>query len=336
MLLLQKREWALAKGAVMIKSRVTFLFAMFLPCAAVSFLAVRPVAAESPTTSPASANQRIILCGTTLDPEMQIRAAQELARKIAVPDSPQWQAKGDQKRSYSFPEADAEMRYRICVPSAWDGKSRLPMAVMLHGAGGNENTYLDQNNKLLPKLAEQHGYLLVSPLGYSTMGAYGTCIRLPTVFGESETGAQQRAAVDAQKERTLELSEKDVINVIEIVANEYPVDRSTMFLLGHSMGSGGTWYLGGKYNMYWAAIAPMSGPFIEETNYPWDRIRQMPIFVTEGTGATPSLEGSRKMKDWMKENGFKVEYKEVNADHGGMVPLVLPDVFDFFDRCRGK
>jgi hypothetical protein len=30
------------------------------------------------------------------------------------------------------------------------------------------------------------------------------------------------------------------------------------------------------------------------------------------------------------------EYEEVNADHGGMVPLVLPDVFAFFDRTRSK
>jgi hypothetical protein len=38
----------------------------------------------------------------------------------------------------------------------------------------------------------------------------------------------------------------------------------------------------------------------------------------------------------MNEKGFKIEYKEVNADHPGMVPLVLPDVFSFFDKCRGK
>jgi hypothetical protein len=38
----------------------------------------------------------------------------------------------------------------------------------------------------------------------------------------------------------------------------------------------------------------------------------------------------------MKKNGFNIEYKEVAADHPGMVPLVLPDVFNFFDSCRGK
>jgi S-formylglutathione hydrolase FrmB len=109
-----------------------------------------------------------------------------------------------------------------------------------------------------------------------------------------------------------------------------------MFLAGHSMGSGGTWYLGAKYADYWKAIAPMSGPFVEQTTYPWDRIRKMPIFMTEGTGATPSLAGSRAMQQWMKSQGFQLEYMEVEADHGRMVALVLPAIFDFFDRQRKK
>jgi predicted peptidase len=168
------------------------------------------------------------------------------------------------------------------------------------------------------------------------MGAYGTPLRLPAVFGNPEIAEKQRAAVSAEQEQTLELSEKDVINVLEIVLHEYPVDRSSMFLTGHSMGSGGAWYLGAKYAQYWAAIAPMSGPFVDESNYPWDNIRKMPVFMTEGTGATPSLVGSKAMLAWMKERGFRIEYMEVNADHGGMVSLVLPSIFNFFDRCRSK
>jgi hypothetical protein len=42
------------------------------------------------------------------------------------------------------------------------------------------------------------------------------------------------------------------------------------------------------------------------------------------------------MPAWMKERGFKIEDLEVNADHNGMIPLVLPSVFDFFDRYRSK
>lgn len=267
--------------------------------------------------------------GTTLDPLAQMVESQRLAKSLANPASPQWRAKGDQKRSYRFAAANATVAYRVCVPNSWDGTSKLPLAMFLHGAGNDESSYLDQNNKQMVKLADQHNIILVSPLGYN--GAYGTVLRLPAVFGQPAEAAKMIAAVTPDREHTEELSEKDVINVLELVLTEYPVDRSAMFLMGHSMGSGGTWYIGGKYADYWTGLAPMSGPFVTETGYPWDNLRRMPIFVSEGTGAT-SLEGSRTLRDWMKKNGFKIEYKEVNADHPGMVPLVLPDVFDFFDR----
>ena len=274
--------------------------------------------------------------GCDINAKEQISESQELAKSIASPDNPQWRAKGDQHRKYHFPAAKADMPYRLYVPTSWDGKSKLPLVEILHGAGTDENWYLDAKNKQLIQLAEKHGYILVSPLGYTRMGAYGTPLRLPAVFGNPEAAAQQRAAVNAEREQTLQLSEKDVINVLEIVLNEYPVDRSAMFLTGHSMGSGGTWYLGAKYASYWAGIAPMSGPFVDETNYPWDNIREMPIFMTEGTQATPSAAGSKAMFAWMKERKFKIEYLEVNADHGGMISLVLPKIFEFFDRCRSK
>ena len=274
--------------------------------------------------------------GSALDAQEQIHESERLAKNLAAPGNPAWRAKGDLHRKYRFAAADADMPYRLYVPTSWDGKSKLPLIVMLHGAGNDENGYMDRNGKQLLHLAEQHGYIVASPLGYGPLGAYGTPLRLPAVFGKPEIAAQQRAAVDATKERTLELSEKDVINVLEIVLGEYPVDRSSVFLMGHSMGSGGAWYLGAKYSQFWAAMAPMSGPFVDEANYPFDRIRQMPIFMTEGTGATPSLEGSRLTAAWMKNHGFKFEYLEVDGDHPGMVPLVLPKVFDFFDRYRSK
>jgi predicted peptidase len=305
-----------------------FLRNRVLAATVLIFLCVAlPVYAQTPAK---------IQYGCAIDAQEQIRESRALAKELASPGDPGWQAKGDLHRKYRFPDADADMPYRLYIPTTWDGKAKLPLIVMLHGAGSDENWYLDANDKQLIRLAEQHGYIVASPLGYSRMGAYGTPLRLPAVFGNPEAAAQQRASVDAEKERTLQLSEKDVINVVEIVLNEYPVDRSAMFLTGHSMGSGGTWYLGAKYASYWKAIAPMSGPFLDELNYPWDNIRTMPVYMTEGTGAAPSLAGSRALLAWMKERNFKLEYKEVDADHGGMIPLVLPGIFDFFDRCRSK
>lgn len=284
----------------------------------------------------AAQDNGVIAFGTKLVPAVQSAQSQAFAKSVAKPNAQGWQAKGDQRRTYRFPGTETEVPYRTYVPTSWDGEAKLPLVLMLHGGGSNESQYLDQNNKQLLKLAEGHGYLLVSPMGWSPTGAYGTCLRLPAVFGQAESAAQQRATSCVQNAPTLERSEQDVIHVLEMVLNEYPVDRSAMFLTGHSMGSGGTWYLGAKYAEYWTAIASMSGLFVEQSTYPWERLRKMPIFMTEGTGATPSLAGSRALQEWMKSQGFHLEYMEVDADHGRMVPLVLPAVFEFFDRQRKK
>ncbi|WP_438013565.1 hypothetical protein WMF18_21780 [Sorangium sp. So ce315] len=282
------------------------------------------------TDDPGEFEPVTISFGTTLDPRAQVLEARALAESVADPASPQWRARGDQRRTYRFPAAGADVPYRVCVPERWDGTSELPLVMFLHGASNDESSYLDQNNKQMVKLADQHGVLLVSPLGYR--GAYGNFLRLPAVFGQPEEAEKLLAMRTPERERDQELSEKDVINVLELVLHEYPIDRGAMFLTGHSMGSGGTWYIGAKYADYWTALAPMSGPFVQESGYPWDRLRDVPIFVTEGTGATPSLAGSRELRDWMMAGGYTITYKEVDADHAGMVPLVLPDVFDFFAR----
>jgi predicted peptidase len=279
------------------------------------------------------AAQRSISFGTLLDAQAVMAGARQLASTLANPSGAQWRAKGDQHRSYRFAEANKDEPYRLYVPTNWDGQAKLPLVMFLHGSGADESTYIDANNKQILTLAQQHGYILVAPLGDA--GAYGNFLRLSSPFGMPDEAAKLIAQITPDSERTNELSEKDVINVLELILAEYPVDRAAMFLTGHSMGSGGTWYIGGKYASYWKGLAPMSGPFVQETGYPWESVRPIYLFVTEGTQA-PSLDGSRVLRDWLTKNGFMSEYEEVNADHGGMVKLVLPNVFAFFDRSRLK
>jgi predicted peptidase len=243
---------------------------------------------------------------------------------------------GDQHRSYRFPPTRMELPYRLYVPSTWDGERSLPILLFLHGAGANESTYLDMADGLLAKLAEQHDYIVVSPLGFTPLGAYGNPLRLPAVFGESAAAAAQRAAVTPERRRELALSELDVITVLELVTEEYGADRARTFLAGHSMGSGGAWHLAARYPERWRAVAPMSGPFIDKETYPFDRIRALPIFVTEGTGAAPSLAGSRALAEFMRAGDFDFEYLEVDGNHGSMVPMVWPAIFDFFDRVAAR
>jgi predicted esterase len=255
--------------------------------------------------------------------------SEKLLQALQSGTDPLWRARGDHKRHYWFAEAREIMPYRVYVPESWNGRSKLPLMMMLHGGGGDEDSSMDQNDGQLPKLAEQHGYIVVSPLGYRPLGAYGNPMMLPAVFGNPTR--EGRAVGDERRKRMLELSEKDVMNVLELVADEYGINRSRIYLAGHSMGSGGTWHIGAKYAETWAALAPLSGPFVYE-DYPFERIKKMPIFYTEGTGATPSLEGSRVLARYLKEKGFNAIYMEVDGTHGSMVEMVMPKVFEFFDQ----
>jgi predicted peptidase len=260
-----------------------------------------------------------------------------LACAMAAPamaqSPPPARATGDQQRQYLFAPTGQQMPLRVYVPTSWDGKASLPILLFLHGAGANERTYLDMADGIVRKLAEQHGYIVVSPLGFTAMGAFGSPLRLPAVFGESDAAASQRAAVTPVRRRELALSELEVITALEVITEEYGADRSRTYLAGHSMGSGGTWHLAARYPDRWRAIAPMSGPFIDAKTYPFDRIRDLPILMTEGTGAEPSLVGSRALAKFMREDGkFKLEYLEVDGNHGSMVPMVWPRVFQFFDE----
>lgn len=239
---------------------------------------------------------------------------------------------GSQHIDYTFAPTGESMPLRYFVPSTWIGDSALPIVLMLHGAGANENSYMDMSDGLLMQLAERHGYIVVSPLGHTPLGAYGNPLRLPAVFGQDASAAEQRAAVTPERQRTLALSELEVITALELVTERYGADRSRTFLAGHSMGSGGAWHLAARYPERWRAVAPMSGPFVDRTTYPFERLRALPLFMTEGTGATPSLAGSRAMAEYLRAEKFDFEYLEVDGDHGGMVPLVWPAIFDFFNR----
>ena len=196
----------------------------------------------------------------------------------ASAQTPALRATGDQHRQYVFAPTGQSMPYRVYVPTTWDGKASLPILLMLHGAGANENSYMDQAGGLLRKLAEQHGYIVVSPLGFAPLGAYGNPLRLPAVFGQEATAAAQRAAVVPAKQRELNLSELEVMTALEVVTEEYGADRSRTFLAGHSMGSGGAWHLAARY--------PQPGPTSWEKTAP--SCSPLPL-----TGTSALLEGER-------------------------------------------
>jgi poly(3-hydroxybutyrate) depolymerase len=90
---------------------------------------------------------------------------------------PAWAAeapKGDLHLSYLFTPTGQQMPYRLYVPSAYDGKTPMPLVVVLHGSGMLEDAIFDRDSgAVLKQLAEQRGYIILVPRGYGAFGGFG-------------------------------------------------------------------------------------------------------------------------------------------------------------------
>jgi predicted esterase len=88
--------------------------------------------------------------------------------------------------------------------AARDGGPPLPVVIALHGAGGDENMFMDGYGAgLLRQLADRHGFVAAAP-------------------------ATGPFAADADA----------VARLIEDLASLHPIDRARVHLIGHSMGAG--------------------------------------------------------------------------------------------------
>ena len=252
----------------------------------------------------------------------ELARSRELLDALPAKKDPLTGAKGDLKRHYYLEAANEILPYRLYVPAAYDGTRAFPLIVALHGLGGNEDTMLARDGGLMRTLAEKHGYIVAAPLGYRPNGGYG------------RTGGSGAYVLPGQQ-RMVELSEKDVMAVLALVRKEYRVDPRRVYLMGHSMGGGGTWTLGIKYAETWAALAPIASGMMPD-GMDLARIRSKPVLICHGDkDATANPEGSRAMAAKLRELGGKPVHLEVpGKDHGTIVAAVMPKIFEFFDAQR--
>jgi poly(3-hydroxybutyrate) depolymerase len=266
-------------------------------------------------------NEGLIEMGR-FDVARELTATESVLRSLERGKDPFAHRTGDFKRHYFFADASEIMPYHLYVPERYDGKKGLPLVIALHGGGGDEDMFFTTTQAdamaALPAIAEQRGYLIVAPLGYRVDGRYGA--------GTSQDPAVQRKRA---------LSEADVMNVLDLVRRQYRVDDDRVYILGHSMGGAGAWYLGAKFPDRWAALACFAGSGRPETEAQMKNVAQ---FVVHGDeDATVPVSSSRAMVAEMKRLGIEHKYIEVRGgDHNGVVQPTLEAAFDFFDQHRRK
>jgi predicted esterase len=262
------------------------------------------------------------------------------------------------------------MQYCVFVSSKVSRDKKNPLIISLHGLGVGPG-FMCRGKAV--DLAEEGGYILAAPMGYNTSGWYGSPVLAIGGRGRGagagrgagpggapggaaapaagaapaqaaapaagQAAAPGRGQGGAAPPNLAELSEKDVMNVLEMMRKEFNVDENRTYLMGHSMGGAGTFFLGSKHAKEWTALAPIApAAFSMAANR--GAILQaikdagVPIFVTTGDAdEMVPVAGTRGWVDTMKELNMNHEYKEYpGVTHGPIIEAAMPDIFAYFAR----
>ena len=238
-----------------------------------------------------------------------------------------------QMRSYVFPETGVTIPYGVFVPASYTSDQSWPLIVSLHGAGQTHQGMWRAEG--MAEFAEEFGYIVVTPLGYHPRGYYGALGS--GIAAESFAGAGQ--STDGLPANLGELSEKDVLNVLELAREEFTLDEDRIYLFGYSMGGAGSYHLAAKYPDVWAGIAvaaPGSAP-LRDWTAEIEKFRHVPTLIVHGDAdQTIPIEESRRAAETMRELGMQFVFVEVRGgDHssGGDRANILK-AFSFFNIVR--
>jgi predicted esterase len=278
-----------------------------------------------------------------------------------------------QIRTHHFAETNEDIPYALFVSSKVRKDQKAPMIVTLHGLGGTHTTMMRPNAIDLAEaggyiLLAPMGY---NPRGWfgapAPQGRRGAPpanaapnaapnpapnadapnpaapnVAVPNVVLPNQTAAAPQGrrgggpgGANANDPPNLrELSEKETLQVIELVRKEFTVDDKRTYVMGHSMGGAGTLYLAIKYPQRWAAAAAIAPAAFTVDKEGLARIPKMPLMVVHGDMDTvvPTSVG-RAWVDAMKALNMNYQYIEVpGGDHGSVISSHQADIFAFFAK----
>lgn len=127
-------------------------------------------------------------------------------------------------------------------------------------------------------------------------------------------------------------SEKDVMNVLELVRREFNIDDRRIYLMGHSQGGGGARHLAEKYPDIWAGVALLAPALFNVQVTADSNITKVPLLLAVGEQDS-LINSSRDFSEQLKKLAVRHEYIEKpGLDHGTIIMGAMPDVFAFFPK----
>jgi dienelactone hydrolase len=204
-------------------------------------------------------------------------------------------------------------------------------------------------NQTAVELAERGGYILAAPMGYNTMGWYGSPV---ITFGAGAglrsgrwrgVGArplgQGVSALAIDPQQITKWSEADVMAVLHRMRTEFNVDPRRIYLTGHSMGGAGTFFLGSKYASIWAALAPVAPASFSMNTDRVEILRKIkdagvPILLITGDAdeAIP-VSNTRMWASTIRELGITHEYiEQPGVTHAPIITTSQEAIYAFFGK----
>jgi predicted esterase len=228
--------------------------------------------------------------------------------ELAKGNNPYAEETGEVERAYRA--ADGKLiPYRVYVPDGYDGKAARPLVVMLHGALGDERSYLSglYDPAVIKGEADRRGVILACPNGRGRFSDY------------SGAGGE------------------DVMEVVRAVSRDYRVDASRIYLTGHSMGGLGAWLVAAGKPDIFRAIAPVAGGGPQQKDALaalLAKMKNIPALIIHGArDGVVTPQRSRDLAEAARKAGLKVEYLEAaETDHMTVVAATFPMVMDFFEK----
>ena len=194
-----------------------------------------------------------------------------------IPRSAQPKLTASQQRilecTYRLPEANADLPYTLFIPSTYDARKPSPLIVDLHGLSITPLQQILFDGTA--DLAERYGFIIVAPMGFNTGGWWGSRAGNMVDTSATKPGSTTHYSVG-------ELSEIDAMTLLKSIREKYTIDNNRIYLMGHSMGGAGTYYLGAKYNDIWAGIAPISGANGIPDQATAERYKKIPVLLMHG------------------------------------------------------
>ena len=168
--------------------------------------------------------------------EKALQQAQERLAALRQGKHPWKTATGLVVRGYRSSIDQSPQPYGLVIPKSLKRDQQVPLYVWLHGRGDSKtDLHFIHERQNRPGQVAPPNAIVLHPFGRQCIGYKSA-------------------------------GEIDVMEAIEHVCQQYPVDRQRIVLMGFSMGGAGCWHLGAHYTDRFIAMSPGAG-FAETAQY---------------------------------------------------------------------